>query len=107
MLAFVMLKNAEDVAFLHDEKVFAVDLDFSAGPFAEENAVAFFHIESDELTLLIASAGTDCDNFALLRLLLGRVRYDDPALRALFLFETAHYHAVMQRPEFHGILLRR
>ena len=77
MLSFGILKNAEDVAFLHDEKVFAVDLDFSAGPFAEENAIALFDIESDELTLLIASAGTGCDNFALLRLLLGRVRYDD------------------------------
>ena len=60
MLAFGVLKNAEDVAFLHDEKVFAVDLDFCAGPLAEENAVAFFHIESDELALLIASAGADC-----------------------------------------------
>ena len=44
--------DAHDVGFLHDEKVFAVKLDFSARPLAEQDAVAGLDVESDELAVL-------------------------------------------------------
>jgi hypothetical protein len=34
------LDDAHDVAFLHDQQVFAVELDFGARPLAEQDAVA-------------------------------------------------------------------
>ena len=34
--------DAHDVAFFHDQQLFAVDCDFCAGPFAEQNFVACF-----------------------------------------------------------------
>src|SRR5262249_4391050 len=98
----MIFDNAENVAFLHDQQLFAVDLDFGAGPFAEQNAVAFLHVEGYDMPFLVAGAWPNGNNLALLRLLFGRIRDDDSALRALFLFQTAHYDAVMQRPKLHG-----
>src|SRR5690606_803844 len=36
----VLRQHAQDVGFLHDDQVFAVDLDLGAGPLAEQDAVA-------------------------------------------------------------------
>ena len=41
--------NAHDVGFFHDQQVFAVDLDFGTGPFAEQNAVADFDVKRNQL----------------------------------------------------------
>jgi hypothetical protein len=43
--------DAENVAFLHDQQVFAVDLDFGAGPFAEQDAVAGLDVERGDLAV--------------------------------------------------------
>ena len=43
--------DAKDVAFLHDEKVLAVDLDLGAGPLPEEDAVAGLDVEGDEFSV--------------------------------------------------------
>jgi hypothetical protein len=51
--------NAHDVGFLHDQKVFAVELDFGAGPLAEQHAVAGLDVESDELACIVTNAGAD------------------------------------------------
>src|SRR5262249_9289190 len=56
--------DAHDVAFLHDHQVFAVDLDLGARPLAEQHAVADFHVEGNELALLIAGAGAGGDDLA-------------------------------------------
>src|SRR4026207_2307720 len=37
-----VLEHAENVAFLHDEKLFPVDLNLAAGPLAEQHAIAGF-----------------------------------------------------------------
>ena len=62
--------DAEDVAFLHDEKVIAVDLDLGARPFSEEDAVASLDVKRDELAGFIAAAGTHSNDLSFLRLLL-------------------------------------
>src|SRR3546814_8011974 len=62
-----IVDHAEDVAFLHDEQVLAVDLDLGPRPFAEKDPVAGFHGEFDEIAVVIARAETDGDDFAFLR----------------------------------------
>ena len=71
--------DAHDVGFLHDQKVFAVDLDLGARPLAEQDAVADLDVERDELARFVAAAGADGDDLAFLRLLLGGVGNDDAA----------------------------
>ena len=53
--------DAEDVRFLHDQQVFAVDLHFRARPLAEQDAVTRLDIERAELVRVIQRAGADGD----------------------------------------------
>jgi hypothetical protein len=66
-----VLEHAENVAFLHDEKLIPVDLHFRARPLAEQHAVARLYLEGLDISLLVESAGAYGDDLALLRLLLG------------------------------------
>ena len=56
-----------------------------------------------QLAGLVAPAGADGDDFALLGLLLGGVGNDDAALRLFLAFEAADDDAVMQGTEFHDL----
>src|SRR3954447_17764955 len=82
--AAVVGDDAEDVALRHDEQILAVDPDFGARPFAEQDLVAGLDVERAHRAVLRLGAGAGGDDLALLRLLLGGVRDDDPAGR-LFL----------------------
>src|SRR5579872_7270261 len=62
--------DPEDVAFLHDQQVLAVDLDLGAGPFAEQDAVAGLDVQRGHLAVLGAGPGAGGDDLALLRLFL-------------------------------------
>ena len=95
--------DAQDVAFLHDEKVFAVDLDLGAGPFAEQDAVAGLDVERGELAALVAAAGAHGDDFAFLGLFLGGIGNDDAAFGLLFAFDALDHDAVMQGTECHVV----
>src|SRR6185437_12284198 len=99
------LDDAHDVAFLHDDQLFAVELDLGAGPLAEQHPVARLDVERMEFAILTPRAGADGDDLALLRLLLGGVRDDDPAGGLFLLFEAANHHAVVQGTEMHRVLL--
>jgi hypothetical protein len=46
-----LLDNAQDVAFLHDKEVFAVDADLGPGPLAEQDEVAGLDVEGTSLPL--------------------------------------------------------
>ncbi|MNJ79366.1 hypothetical protein D3C77_773630 [compost metagenome] len=48
--------DSENVGFFHDQQVFAADFHFCAGPFAKQNAVACFNIQSYQLAAFIAVA---------------------------------------------------
>ena len=96
-----LLDHAHDVGLLHDQEILAIDAHLGAGPLAEQHAVAGLHVERNELAALVAGAGADGDDLALLRLLLGGVRDDDAALGLLFRFDAADDDAVVQRTKFH------
>ena len=83
------LDDAEDVAFLHDDELLAVDLDLGARPFAEQHPVAGLDVERMDLAVLAARAGADGDHFALHRLFLRGVGNDDAARGLLVLLEPA------------------
>jgi hypothetical protein len=78
-------EDAEEVLFLHDEVLLAVELDLTTGVLAEEHAIPRLDVERG----LLASFGdlpvADRDDFPLLRLLLGAVGDDDGAAPRGFL----------------------
>ncbi len=84
LLGGLGLDDSHDIAFLHDQEIFAVDLDLGAGPLAEQDAVAHLDVERLDLTLFAARAGTYSEDFAFLGLLLGSVGDDDAAFGLLF-----------------------
>jgi len=75
----------------------AVDLHFGAGPLAEQDAVTLLHVQGVDLAVVVADAGADGDDFALLRLFLDGVGDDDPALGLLFFFNALDQDAVAER----------
>jgi hypothetical protein len=93
----LLLEHAQDVAFLHDQQVLAVDLDLGARPLAEQDAVAGLHVQRLDLAVfVVARAGADGDDFAFLRLFLGGVGDDDPALGLFFFLDALDEDAVSQ-----------
>src|SRR5690349_16920216 len=56
---------------------------------------------SNDISLLVRSAGAYGDDFALLRLLLGGIRNDNAALGPLVLLDPAYDDAVMQWTKLH------
>src|SRR5471032_3322500 len=58
-------ENAHDVALLHDQELFAIELDLGAGPFAEQHAVADLEVDRDQLAGFVAAAGADRRDLAL------------------------------------------
>src|SRR6478736_2407107 len=50
-------KHAKNVAFFHDQQLFAIELDLGAGPLAEQHAVAWLHIEWLDLPLSSGAPG--------------------------------------------------
>src|SRR6059036_1052422 len=96
-----LLENGEDVFLAHDEVLLVVDLDLGARVLPEQDLVPGLHVERDLLAVVADLAVAGGDHLALLRLLLGRVGDDDPALLDLFLLETLDQDPIVQRPNLH------
>src|SRR6476646_8033806 len=96
-----LANNAQNIAFLHDDQVFTVDLDLGARPFAEQDLVAGLDVERRDLAVVRTGARADRDHFAFLRLFLGGIGDDDPARGLLVGLDSANEDAVMKRPETH------
>jgi hypothetical protein len=62
-----VVNDALDVGLLHDQELFAVDLDLGARPFAEQHAITFFDINRNELAGLVAATRTDGNDLATTR----------------------------------------
>src|SRR5262249_35665148 len=92
-------EDPEDVLFLHDEQLLAVDLHLAAGILAEEDAVPRLHDERERLPLLGHPARPGGDDFALLRLLLGAVRNNDAAVLLVLLLEALDEDPVVERTQ--------
>jgi hypothetical protein len=58
------LEYAHHVAFAHDEQVFAIDFDFSAGVLSEEHMVTWFHIDRVYVAVLQKLAVAHGDDLA-------------------------------------------
>src|SRR5262249_29819381 len=98
-----LLENGEDVFLAQDEIFLIVDLDLGARVLPEQDLVAGLHVERDLLAVLADLPVADGDDLGLLRLLLGGVGDDDPALLDFFLLEPLDEDAVMQRTNLHGV----
>jgi hypothetical protein len=98
-------ENAHDVALFHDQEIFAIEHDLGAGPFAEQHAVADLEVDRNQLAGFVAAARTDRRDFALRGLLFGSVRNDDAACGLVFSIDAFDHNAVVERTEFHAILL--
>src|SRR6266702_1207736 len=98
-------EDAQDVAFLHEQELFAGDLDLGARPLAEQDAVANLDVDRDQLAGLVTAARADSGDFALGGLFLGAVRNDDAACGLLFGVDALDHDAVVKRTEFHAVLL--
>src|SRR5512142_3000267 len=97
--------DAHDVALLHDQELFAIELDLGTRPFAEQHAVADLEVDRDQFAGFVAAAWADRRDFPLRGLFLGAVRNDDAASALLFGVDALDHDAVVERTEFHGILL--
>jgi len=91
--------DAHDIGLLHDQEILAVDLHFSARPFAKQHRVADFQVDRDQLAALVAAARADGDDFALRGLLFGRVGNDDAASSFFFGINALDDDAVVKRDE--------
>src|ERR1700686_5015502 len=98
-------QNAHDVALLHDQELFAIELDLGTGPLAEQHAVADLEVDRDQLAGFVAAARANSGDFALRGLFLGAVRDDDAASCLLFGVDALDHDAVVKRTEFHAVLL--
>src|ERR1700732_4889818 len=90
-------EDAEDFIFLHDDELFAVDLDLGAGVLAEQDAVALMDGQGEGLAFVVGAAFAGGNDFSLLRLVFGRVGNDDAAAGGGSFLHTTYQNAVMER----------
>src|ERR1700677_2692689 len=93
----LLLEDAEDFFFAHDQQLFAVQLDLGARVLAEEDVIAGLDVERERLAFVVRLALAHGDDFALLWLLFCGVRDDDAATNALAFFNPPNQNPVMQR----------
>src|SRR5260370_11979204 len=105
LLGAALFDDAHDVALLHDQELFAVDLDLGARPFAEQHSVADLDVDRNELAGLVAAAGANRDHFALGGLFLGGVGNDDAAGGLLFGIDALDDNTAVKRTKLHHSLL--
>ena len=84
--------------------LFAIELDLGAGPFAEQDEVARLDVEWNQLAGFVARTRADGDHLAFLRLFLRGIGNDDPAFGFEIAFRPSDDDAVVEGPEFHGVL---
>src|SRR6266480_2703707 len=100
-----LFDDAHDVALLHDQELFAVDLDLGARPFAEQHAVADLDVDRNELAGLVPAARPHSGDLALGGLFLRGIGDDDAASGLLFGINALDDDAVVKRTKLHGVLL--
>src|SRR5262245_34791824 len=93
--------NAQNVAFLHDQEVFAIEANFGSRPFAEQDAITGLDVERGDLAVFGARAVASSDHFAFLRLFLGRIGDNDSAGGLFLSLYTANEDPVVERTKLH------
>src|SRR6266508_840253 len=79
LLRSLAFDDGQHVILFHDEVLLASQPDLLARILAKQDPVAHYDNEGDALAVVVHLALADCEDRALLRLLFGRVRNDDPA----------------------------
>src|SRR5664279_1626401 len=90
------LDAGEDIGLAQHEQVLPVDLDLGPAVLAVEDLVALLHVQRDALAVLVHLAVADCEDLALLRLLLGCLGEDDATCSGLLLLDRPHDQAIAQ-----------
>src|SRR5262249_34811090 len=89
--------DGEDGVLGHDEILLAVERHFAARVVGEQHAVADLHLELGASAVVKRFTLAQREDLALLGLLLGGVRQDDPADRLLVGLQALDHNLVVQR----------
>src|SRR6185503_6736219 len=92
--------NGQHLVLAHDEDFVAVDLQVRAGVLAEQDPVPRLDVRGDLPSVGQGRAGAHGEDLAALRLLLGRIRDDDPAPGRHLLFQPSDEQTVVKRTHF-------
>ena len=76
----LLFNNCEDVAFFHDEIIFATNFDFGSGVIGKQYAVAALELHDLAFAVFHHFTVADSNDGAFLWLIFGRFRKDDAAL---------------------------
>src|SRR6266576_4592429 len=96
-----LIEYAHNVALLHDQVIDAVELNFGAGPFSEQDAIARLQLNRYQVALVIAATRADGDDLAFGRLLLRGIGNDDSACGLVFGIDALDHDAVVKRTKLH------
>src|SRR5438477_9308412 len=94
----------ENITLAHDLEVFAIDFDFAAGVFAEDDLIADADRKVPTLAAIEQPARPDSHDVATLRLLLRGIREHDAPGGDFFGVQRLDHNAVIQRSKFHRIV---
>src|SRR5574341_1996709 len=89
-------KDPQDVVLTHDQVFLVAQLDLAPGPLPEQHAVPDFDRRGLTLAIVGLLPRADSHDLSLLRLLLGSVRNDDPALVDFLFFHALHQNPIAQ-----------
>ena len=89
--------DGEDVVRVEDFVFLAVNLDFRAAVFADEDAVTLFDFKRNFLAVVIGLARAERDDDAFLRFFLGGIGNDDAALFGFFFLGWFDQEPVAER----------
>src|SRR5882757_7180280 len=90
------LDAGEDIGLAQNEQILPVDLDLGPAVLAVEDLVALLDIQRDALAVLVELSVADCEDLALLRLLLGGLGKDDATGSGQLLLDRLHDQAIAQ-----------
>src|SRR6266849_5293289 len=102
LLLGVAFDDGQHVILFHDEVLLAIQRDLLARIRAEQDPVARLDIERDPFAVVCHLPVAGGDDRALLRLLFGGVRDDDPADLLFAFVEALNNNAVVERSDSHG-----
>src|SRR6267378_3366673 len=100
-LLLAVREDGEHVLLGDDQVLDLIELEFVAGVLGVEHFVADFELHRHLGAVVQDPSSPHCLDDALLGLLLGCVRKDDPALGLLFPFNRLDHNPVAQRSQFH------
>jgi len=90
-----LFQDAEDLVFLQNQQLIAIDFDLGARIFAKQNAVAGLHFDGGPLAGLQQFTAADGYHLGLLRLLLRAIGNDDPSAALLAFFQPFYENSIV------------